>query len=98
MLLTTLLQDARFALRQLAKRPVFSALVVATLGLGIGANAAMFSILDAVLLRPLSFREPDRLVLVLGAVRGLGLSDLWLSGPEYRPRRSRRSRSSARAT
>jgi putative ABC transport system permease protein len=58
----SILADVRYSLRVLAKAPFFSTAVVAVLALGIGANTATFSILNAVLLRPLPFREPDRLV------------------------------------
>ena len=70
--LESLIQDARFGLRVLFRRPAFTTVVVVVLALGIGANTAIFSIVDAVLLRPLPYRDSDRLVLV------------WQSSKEHR--------------
>jgi len=60
----SLISDVRLALRQLRKAPFFAAATIATLGLGIGANSAIFSVVHAVLLRPLPYADPDRLVTV----------------------------------
>lgn len=58
-------QDLRYACRQLARGPVFTAVVVLTLGLGIGSTTAMFSVVEAVLLRPLAYPEADRVVRII---------------------------------
>src|SRR5277367_5877095 len=80
--LETFLQDAGYAFRMLRKNPGFTAVAVLTLALGIGANTAIFSIVNAVLLRPLPYHDPYRLVRVYFNEPGVGLRDVPFSKPE----------------
>jgi putative ABC transport system permease protein len=76
-----LFRDVRYALRVLARSPSFSAVVILTLALGIGANTAIFSLLDATLLRPLPYAEADRIVALSEADREG--KDLTVSWPDF---------------
>jgi putative ABC transport system permease protein len=78
----TLLQDVRYGLRMLVRKPTFTIVAVLTLALGVGANTAIFSIVNAVLLRSLPFPEPDRLVRIYFNNPGVGLRGVRFSVPE----------------
>ena len=77
-----LAQDVRYGLRMLVRKPTLTIVAVLTLALGVGANTAIFSIVDAVLLRPLPYRNPDRLVQIFFNEPGVGLRDVRFSKPE----------------
>jgi predicted permease len=79
--MTTLWQDLRYAVRILIKSPVFTAIAVLTLALGIGANTAIFSVINGVLLNPLPYPDPNQVVSVAGEAPGFGEASI--SYPDY---------------
>jgi len=85
----SLLQDWRFAWRGLVRAPGFAAVAIATLGLGIGANSAIFTVVNAVVMRQLPYAHPERLVRVTSDFTALGSVDVGLSQPELLDYRDR---------
>jgi len=78
-----LVDDLRRAARTLVRQPGFALLATATLALGIGANAAIFSVVKAVILRPLAYPRPDELVYVSSQFPAMGFDQFWVSPPEF---------------
>jgi len=74
--MNTLLQDIRYGIRTLAKTPGFTAIAILTLALGIGANSALFSVVNGVLLNPLPYPEPDKLLMVYANTNDFGHSSV----------------------
>lgn len=84
-----LLANIRYAVRSLTHAPGFAAVAILTLALGIGANSAIFSVLNGVVLRPLPYESPDELVRVASRFPTLGFDKFWISPPEYMELRER---------
>ena len=76
-------QDLRYSLRMLLKRPGFTLVVMLTLAIGIGTNTAIFSVVNAVVLRPLPYRQPGQLVRVYSEFPTMNLRKFWMSVPEF---------------
>jgi predicted permease len=79
----TFFQDIRYALRMIHKSPGFTAVVVLTIALGVGATTAIFSLVDATLLQPLPYPNPEQLVSIQSDLPGIGAHDVGMSQPEW---------------
>ena len=77
------MNDLKFAFRQLLKNPGFTAVAALTLALGIGANTAIFSFVNTILLRPLPFMEPERLVMVYTSYQANDSHKNWVAAPTF---------------
>ncbi|MFM8535839.1 MAG: ABC transporter permease [Acidimicrobiia bacterium] len=76
-------QDLRLAVRSLLRAPAFAAVTILTLALGIGANTAIFSIVNGVILRPLGYPKPEQLMYLTTQFPAFGFDQLWVSPPDY---------------
>ena len=81
--MNTIILDLRHSIRTLRKSPTFTIAAVLSLAIGIGAAAAVFGIADTLLLRPLPYRDPDRLVILWNRSPGLGITQDWFSTAQY---------------
>ena len=85
---STFLSDLKYAARSLARTKGLTVTVIVTLALGIGANAAIFTLVRGVLLRPLANRDEDRLIYIRQSAKGLGIDDAAFSVPEIQDLKS----------
>ena len=83
MIASAVLQDLRFALRGFAKSPGFTLVAVISIAIGIGANTAIFSVANALLVRPLPYADPERLVILWNRSPGLNIAEDWFSTAQY---------------
>src|SRR5580698_7577487 len=81
--MSTLAKDVAYAVRMLAKSPGFTLAAILSLAIGIGANTSIFSIINALLLRPLPYRDADRLVILWNRSPGLNITEDWFSTAQY---------------
>src|SRR4051812_16365252 len=79
----TLTQDLAYAVRTLAKSPGYAVVTILTLALGIGANTAIFSVVNGMLLKPLPYPAPGRVMMITSQFPNLGFDKFWVSIPEY---------------
>ena len=83
------LRDVKYALRSFVRRPLFTGVILLTLALGIGSNIEMFGVANAVLFRPLPFKDPDQLAFVWTRLAATNVARSLVSGPDFKDYRTR---------